>query len=316
MITKDVLLNKVSSIIERYNMMDGNSSIPVAFSGGKDSALAIFLLHELGYDTKPVIIDRGDDSAFDSSKIKENLKEFGYDAKIINLRDNSYLDTICPFASNEIKKHIKKFDNLDESESHCTPCYNARTISLIEYALRLGSYCFVIGQHKTDMITSLLKCYWTEQYYNSFTKTRGIPYDGHRMKEFIRESEIDLDYLEKMVKKGRAATDDPPVEIIIDSIKLIRPLAEIGEREIKEYIEQLGFPYRSDNCIYREREPRPFRLLVQFDLNERIKINPQLEDILYSFVLMGLNEDGTLKFRPRNKREIFWPGFKPYIKKI
>jgi hypothetical protein len=41
-----------------------------------------------------------------------------------------------------------------------------------------------------------------------------------------------------------------------------------------------------------------------------------LEDFLYELVLRGLKEDGTLKYRPRNKRDLLYPGFKPFIKKV
>jgi len=114
----------------------------------------------------------------------------------------------------------------------------------------------------------------------------------------------------------RAATDDPPVEIINERVKLVRPLWSLSEREIESFIKEIGFQWTSSNCSYRETEPRPFRLLVQFDLRKRFEENPDLEDILFKFVLAGLNEDGTLKFRPRNKREEYWPGFKPYIRKL
>ncbi len=161
-----------------------------------------------------------------------------------------------------------------------------------------------------------MKCYWTEQYWREYTETYGIPYNGHLMEEFIRENEIDLDYLSDMVKRGRAATDDPPVERMDGKIKLVRPLCTLSEVEIESFMREIGFPWTSSNCTYRETDPRPFRLLVQFDLRERFENDPDLEEVLFEFVLEGLNDDGTLKFRPRNKREEYWPGFKPYIKKL
>lgn len=314
---KDKLKEKLLNTIEKYRMFEKDDIVPIAYSGGKDSATAIILLNELGYNIQPVIVDRGDDSRFNSEKIKDLLyKNTGIEADIINLKDEKFHESISSKASKKIKKYLYKFDHLLEGESHCTPCYNARTTALVEYTKKVGGKAFVIGQHKIDMITSLLKCYWTEQYWLNFTKLKGIPYDGNLMKEFINSNDIDLVYLRQMVEKGRAATDDPPVEKMNGGIKLVRPLCEISEKEIKNFIESIKFPYDSSNCSYRERNPRPFRLLVQFDLERRIKENPELEDILFEFVLMGLNEDGTLKFRPRNKRNEYWPGFKPYIKKL
>jgi len=316
MANKNQLVKYVKETIEKYDMLDKSLPVPIAFSGGKDSAAAIYLLDQLDYDVRPVIVDRGDDPLFNSSKIKNDLWDFGYDADIINLRDPEYLESVCSLATSEIEKYLNKFDNLKEGETYCTPCYNARTIALTEYTLCLGSESFVIGQHKTDMVTSLMKCYWTEQYWNLYTKQQSIPYNGSMMKKLIEECDIDLSYLENMVKQKRAATDDPPVEIINKKVKLVRPLCAISEREIESFIKETGFPWTSNNCSYREKEPRPFRLLVQFDLRKRFEENPTLEDILYEFVLVGLHVDGTLKFRPRNKREEYWPCFKPYIKKL
>lgn len=311
---QDVILGKVQNTIERYKMLSAKAPVPIAFSGGKDSATSIFILNKLGYEVRPVIVDRGDDVLFDSKRIAEALKARGFVADILKLRDTDYLNGICLFAAEETRRHLNKLDNLGENESHCTPCYNARTIALTEYTLRLGSRAFVIGQHKNDMITSLMKCYWTEQYYLAFTKPKGIPYDGHKMREFIGSSEIDLGYLEKMVIEGRATTDDPPVETINESVKLVRPLESVSEREIREFIGE--YPHTSDNCAYRQREPRPFRLLVQFDLEKRIGLNSGIEDLLYELVMRGLNEDGTLRFRPRNLRDELYHGFKPFIRKI
>jgi len=45
-------------------------------------------------------------------------------------------------------------------------------------------------------------------------------------------------------------------------------------------------------------------------------ISTELEDGLYELVLKGLNEDGTLKCRPRNMRDLLYPGFKSFIRKV
>lgn len=306
--------NKVKDSIERYDMFSINKPVPVGFSGGKDSASLIFILNELGYDVRPIIVDREGDSRFNSKKIADTLLDrTKIKANIIKLRDTSFYETISSEASEAIIKNLHRLDNIGENETLCTPCYNARTIAMVEYTKNLGAPSFSIGQHKTDMITSLMKSYWTETYYNAFTKSTGIPYDGFRMKEFIESSKIDLDYLKGMVENGRAATDDPPVEIIFNT-KLVRPLEAISEKETKEYAGD--YPHESDNCSYREKEPRPFRLLVQFDLGKRVMEDPGLETTLYELVLRGLNETGTLKYRPRNCRDTLYPGFKTFIRKV
>jgi len=74
MVIKDLLLSKVDETIRKFDMLDITSPVPVAFSGGKDSASTIFILDELGYDVRPVIVDRCDDELFKSSNIANILK--------------------------------------------------------------------------------------------------------------------------------------------------------------------------------------------------------------------------------------------------
>ncbi|MDD5254364.1 MAG: hypothetical protein PHG05_04705 [Candidatus Nanoarchaeia archaeon] len=310
---KEKLVSRVEKTIQKYHMLNKSSIIPVAFSGGKDSATTIFILKELGYNVVPLIIDKGDDPAFDSEKIVQSSNPFHINPEIIHLNNKDYLNQIDPLFAPKIKINLKKLKNLKEGEAQCTPCYNARTWALIERTIHYNADAFVIGQHKHDLITSLMKCYWTEIYYLNITKNTGKAYDGNLMKELINNEKIDLLHLEKMVDEERASTDDPPVEHIYNNIKLVRPLVDLNEKEIIGYIGD--FPSQSSNCTYRETEPRPFRLLVQWDLDRRINENPALEGILFELALQGLNEDGTLKFRPRNKREELYPGFKPFIEK-
>ncbi len=309
------LLSTVEETINKFKMIPiRDKPLVVAFSGGKDSTATIFALKSLGYDVRPVIIEMGDDPRFNGEDIARKLKnKKNIDAEVINLRSSEYQEGICQFAARDIAKYLAKIDSLGENESQCTPCYNARTIALTERAIWYGSNIFVIGQHLNDMATSLLKCYWTERYFQEFTQKENLAYEGNRMREFIAANPIDISYLTKMVKEERSATDDPPVEIINNQVRLIRPLAEVREYDILEFVGD--YPHQSSNCSYRETEPRPFRLLVQWDLDRRLKEDPELESILYDLVMQGLNGDGTLKFRPRNKRGEYYPGFKPFLEK-
>ena len=271
------LLDTVDSTINKYGMVPNKDKpLVVGFSGGKDSTATIFALSSLGYDVKPVIIDRGDDQRFNGEDIAKKLKETkGISAEVNNLRSSEYLEGICQFAARDIRRFLAKIDSLGENESQCTPCYNARTIALTERAMKYGSNIFVIGQHLNDMLTSLLKCYWSERYFQEFTQKEGLAYGGNRMKDFIANNQIDIMYLTKLVDEGRATTDDPPVEIIDGQAKLIRPLCEVRECDIIDYVGD--YPHQSSNCSYCETEPRPFRLLVQRDLERRLRNNLNLE---------------------------------------
>jgi tRNA(Ile)-lysidine synthase TilS/MesJ len=69
------IFQKTAQTIQKYIMFNPELPVPVGFSGGKDSAATIFILNELGYDVRPVIIERGDDKLFVSKRIAENIKK-------------------------------------------------------------------------------------------------------------------------------------------------------------------------------------------------------------------------------------------------
>lgn len=316
MCEKNAIVAATALTIEKYRMIpDKARPVPVAFSGGKDSLTAILVLRELGYNVRPVIVNRGDDPAFQPGQISEALKiRKGLDADVLHLRNQDFVPGLKDSEAEQIRTCLHRVDNLGPNESMCTPCYNARTTALIAYARSCGAEVFVIGQHLTDMLTTLMKCYWTEKYFLAFTKPQGIAYDGYKVADFIASSAIDLQFVEEMAKDGRATTDDPPVENIGDGIRLIRPLAEVKERDIAAFAG--NYPHTSTNCTWREKMPWPFRLLAQRDLYKRIAADPEIEDFLFRLVMFNINDDGTLKHRPRNQREELYPGFKPFIKKF
>jgi len=142
-------------------------------------------------------------------------------------------------------------------------------------------------------------------------------YDGHLMKEYISNNSIDISLLSKLVEEGLVATDDPIREFPLDNLEIIRPLARVDEETLQKYVDDISYDViNGDNsCRYRRKEPRPFRLLVQWDLEKRLKDNPALKNTLYDYVIKGLDKRGMLKFRPRNLREVLYPGFKKFIKK-
>ncbi len=114
-----ILVASTALTIEKYHMIpDKNRPVPVAFSGGKDSLTAILVLRELGYDVRPVIVNRGDDPVFQPGQIADALKiRKGLEADILHLRDKSYLDGISIFAAKQIKDCLYKVDDLGPNES-------------------------------------------------------------------------------------------------------------------------------------------------------------------------------------------------------
>ncbi len=310
---RNYIKNKMLKAIKQYGMLS-EKNIPVAFSGGKDSATCIFLLSELGYFVNPVIVDRNDDDMFDSKNIAYFLKKFGYSSKIINLRNYEYLSALPQFLAIKFCKFLKEVECANDCNSACTPCYNARTLALSNFSKIIGSNEYVLGMHKTDLLTSFVRFYWIEKYFFAFTKTRGLPYNTELAKHMIQEEELDLEYLYMMVNMKRAATDDPPVEVLENGTRIVRPMIGVSEKDIISFIEEIGYPHISTNCKFRQNSSAvPLRLIVQYDLVKRMENDSNLEEKLYELSELSINKDGTLKFRPRNNVSDNYPGFDPTI---
>lgn len=312
-VPQDILGSARDSVLKYQMIPQGVNVIPVAASGGKDSVTLIFSLDQLGYRVIPITVDRGDDILFNTHSITDSLQALGFSPHVINLRsrDSKIIDADSQGA---IDYYLDQLDHLEPDGIACTPCYNARTIALRSFAEYVGSPILALGMHRTDLLTSFLKFYWMERYFNEFTVTNGIPYTPYRMQEFINGEEIDLNFLSMMVDQKRAATDDPPVGVLSPSVKVIRPLVEVSENTIKAYINSTGFPNDSSNCRYREMQGNtPFRLIVQRDLQQRLQNSPWLENELFTLAMKSINSNGTLKFRPRNFVHQNYPGFDPKI---
>ncbi len=311
---RDIIKKKMAETIDKYSMLSGKN-IPVAFSGGKDSMTCIILISDLGFNVKPVVIDRADDNLFNSDKIIQNLREFGYSGNVINLRDPEYLSILPQTLARLISGFLKEIDHIENSNLACTPCYNARTLALSNFSRQIGAKEYVLGMHKTDILTSFIRFYWIEKYFFAFTKLKGLQYNTKQMKDFIQNEEIDLEYLFMMVNDRRASTDDPPVEILSDGTRIVRPLVEVNEKDIFSFIKEIGYPHVSTNCKFRQnQDATPLRLIVQWDLVRRIEDDPNLEKKLFELAKESIRENGTLKFRPRNNIHKNYPGFDPKIR--
>lgn len=311
---RGIIKKKMAETIDKYGMLSGKN-IPVAFSGGKDSATCIILLSDLGFNVKPVVIDRADDDMFNSDKIIRTLNEFGYSGNVINLRDPKYLSVLPQTIYRAISRFLKEIDHIENSNLACTPCYNARTLALSNFSRQIGAKEYVLGMHKTDLLTSFIRFYWIEKYFFAFTKSKGFQYNTKQMIDFIQKEEIDIEYLFMMVNKKRATTDDPPVEILYDGTRIVRPLVEVNEKDILSFIKEIGYPHVSTNCKFRQnQDAMPLRLIVQRDLIKRIEDDSNLEKRLFELAKDSIKEDGTLKFRPRNNIHKNYPGFDPKIR--
>jgi len=313
---KNILLENTKKIIEEYNLLNKTENVYVGLSGGKDSVATTLLLRSLEYNVTPIIVDMSDPN-FQADKIKQDIDTYGFESEIIDVCDPNFLNSLPNKHREDIKRRLEYLLDVPKGKTACTDCYNVKITAFSNFISKKGGKKVVIGQHRNDMITSMMKCYWSDLYYNEITRLTGQPYGGKIMKEFIESQNIDLEYLGKLVSKGLAATDDPIREYPLENFEIVRPLAMVKESDIKKFIEQIDYPVADSDasCRYRRRESRPFRLIVQWDLEKRLENNEKLSNHLFDFVLKGFNKDGTLKFRPRNLRNKLYPGFKPFIHK-
>jgi hypothetical protein len=237
---------------------------------------------------------------------------------ILDARNPNTFSMLNKEHQDNIAASFSILDALPFGEICCTPCYFVK-VSAISGLIKQGNASFIsLGHHKDDMIASMLKCYWTDLYYRRITLVDGTPYDGQRMAVFMgQQKKIDLTHLRNLVDMGLAATDEPFVEYPLSNTKIIRPLGEISERDIIEFTKPLLNDTHRIDCTFKKNAMLgSFRNLVHRDYHNRLHVDLGLEEDLFKLVLLGINGDGTLRFRPRNQREKNYPGFKPFIQKI
>lgn len=317
---EDHLLKTVENTISMYKMFpDTNNPVFVAFSGGKDSLVTMLLLSKLGYRVYALTVNTGDE-LFNINSLQE--REFPFKVEVLEARSILNFSALTDKEKEELVWRLQYLDSLPkDSNLCCTHCYFVKMYTLYGDVKSRGGTAIVLGQHKDDMIDSLLKCYWADKYYNIVTKIEGLPYDGARMIDLMKKcQEIDLEYLRLMVKKELAATDEPFVEDnTLPDMLVVRPLGAISERDIVSYMNFFSLKPAKEGCVFKNNwsdTTKAFRLIVHEDYLRRVHLQPQLEEKLFELVLSGLSSRGTWLFRPRNSRHKNYPGFKTYIKKL
>jgi tRNA(Ile)-lysidine synthase TilS/MesJ len=311
------LMTTIKKTIDRFSLLDNGNDIYVAFSTGKDSLATLLLLSRLGYQTHPVTVNMGDPLL--SKQHIENLA-VSIDKKIdiLDARNPNTFSMLNKEQRDEIGASFSMLDNLPFGEICCTPCYFIKVSAISSFIQQGNASVICFGQHKDDMIVSMLKCYWTDLYYRQITMVEGTPYNSQRMATFMQQQEkIDLAYLRNLVDLELAATDEPFVEYPLPNIKIIRPLGEVAERDIIEFAKPFLKDVHRVDCTFKQNAKLgSFRDLVHNDYHSKLDVDQNLEESLFQLALLGINEDGTLRFRPRNQRGENYPGFKPFIRKI
>lgn len=316
------LLQTVKKTISTYGMFRDDDIIYLAFSGGKDSLVAGILLEKLGYTVDRFTVDTGD-PLFDKKSLTTNARQAVANTEIIRAGAPDSLGYMTREEQREVLWRQKYLRSLPkDSNTSCTHCYYVKMYTLCSVVRNRHGSAVVLGQHRDDMIDSLLKCYWVDLYYREITRPKGLPYDGVLMKQLMnRHTKIDLAGLMELVERHLAGTDEPFVEksSLPSGIRILRPLGEVSENDIVEYVRLIGCKVSGDFCTFKHNwtpRTRAFRLVVHDDIKRRARANPGLEEELFVLALMSLTDAGTWTFRARNARGKNYPGFKPFIKKL
>lgn len=316
------MLSTIERTIATYRMFDHQEEVFVAFSGGKDSLATVLLLSQLGYRVRPLTVHTGD-PLFNWQIVVECGREARFSPEVLRAGSPGVQQFLCPKDQQAVLRRLELLSKLSEgSNKGCAHCYYVKMYTLCGVVRSKGGSGIVLGQHRDDMLDSLLKCYWIDLYFSQLTKPRGIPYDGAQMKSLMAaQKEINEVVLKDLVDQELAATDEPFVEkgALPDGIRILRPLGEVPEEDIVAYLRSRRLGPTGDQCSFKKswtKTTKAFRLIVHDDRELRAQRDPGLDSRLFEFALMGLTEEGTWRFRPRNTRDKNYPGFKPFIRKL
>lgn len=235
---------KVKRTIAQNNMVEKNDRIAVALSGGKDSSLALYILHKV-FGKRPDIkimaisIDEGIDERETTIKIAKALcKRLGIEHYIYSFKEEF---------GKGIEEKVKEIRSNGYIEP-CTLCGIARRYILNKKSRELGATKLCVGINLDDEIQSILMNY-----------IRGDLYRGARIGPVNNYS----------VMRGRRLF-----------IPRIKPLREIPEIETELFCRLKGFDLGYKKCPFAGG----LRFELKDFLNEMEKRHPGIKySILHSF---------------------------------
>ncbi len=141
--------NRVKNTIKDYNLFSKKDRILVACSGGKDSTVALYLLHKFGYNVESLIVDL---EIGNYSKINlENIRKFCSDYNI-KLHETSFRED---FGYNKCNiEHILRLK--DPKVNSCSICGVLRRSMLNKKSRELRFDKIVTGHNLDDEAQAIL----------------------------------------------------------------------------------------------------------------------------------------------------------------
>lgn len=304
------IYKKVESCINDYSLFNKDEAIIVAYSGGKDSLLLCNILNKLGYNIKPVAIDIGYNSNWQTAV--NNLKKLGIDCLVVNM---NYVKQFLPEAESEVKNYFNIVKQVASKQGKiattiCTPCYNAKYIILAALCKKFNINKVVFGHHGTDAVTSLLKSYfmyedrWTVGH-EKFELSNLYKIVDENKKTFSSIEDFNAIIKPKIINllnQEKISTNEPPRESK-KGITLVRPFFYCREEEIKKEVEKLDLIPVVSECshVYRKQLIETSREYIQFHL-----VNVSVNDVVFSEIIElikpSLTKLGEVKFDARKNR--------------
>lgn len=218
------LLKQLRETCRDYRMLEDGDHIMVCVSGGKDSAVMLYLL-KLLQEKLPV--------NFEMTAVHVDQHQPGYDGKPLVhwLRDLQ-----VPFEIVSEDTYSIVIDKTSENKSYCTVCSRLRRGILYSKALELGCNKIALGHHADDaMETLLLNCLHAGQM-----KAMPARYTSKRgslavLRPLIKSMEADIERYAMMkgfpilpcnLCNNQENLQRPQVKLLLNTLESLNPNAK------------------------------------------------------------------------------------------